>query len=85
MNQIFNLIICLILIKTTVLQTIVPIYGQCGGIGYTGSTNCGSLGQCVIQNPYYSQCLPITSPPNSQTVPLWGQCGGIGYTGIFKN
>lgn len=81
MNQIFKLITCFLLIKTT-FQAVVPIYGQCGGIGWTGSTDCGSLAQCVMLNPYYYQCLPITSAPNPNLVPLWGQCGGIGWTGI---
>lgn len=30
---------------------------QCGGINYTGSTNCVSGTTCTVQNPYYSQCL----------------------------
>lgn len=35
------------------------LYGQCGGIGWTGATCCAA-GTCVPQagNPYYSQCLP---------------------------
>ncbi|KAK6541434.1 hypothetical protein TWF694_007245 [Orbilia ellipsospora] len=35
----------------------VPLYGQCGGIGYTGSTTCASPATCVYSNAYYSQCL----------------------------
>ena len=35
-----------------------PLYGQCGGIGWTGSTTCASGLSCQYQNPYYSQCLP---------------------------
>ncbi|KAJ5485078.1 endo-beta-1-4-glucanase B [Penicillium diatomitis] len=30
---------------------------QCGGMHYTGSTTCASGLKCVVQNPYYSQCL----------------------------
>ncbi|EDN91985.1 hypothetical protein SS1G_07847 [Sclerotinia sclerotiorum 1980 UF-70] len=33
------------------------LYGQCGGIGYTGPTICAS-GSCKFTNTYYSQCLP---------------------------
>ncbi|KAG7126779.1 Endo-1 like protein [Verticillium longisporum] len=33
-----------------------PLYGQCGGQGYTGSTCC-SQGTCRAQNQWYSQCL----------------------------
>jgi len=31
------------------------LYGQCGGIGWTGPTSC-SQGTCNVLNPYYSQC-----------------------------
>ena len=35
-----------------------PLYAQCGGIGWTGSTFCSSGLSCQFVNPYYSQCLP---------------------------
>ena len=31
--------------------------GQCGGLGYTGSTTCTSGSTCFTQSIYYSQCL----------------------------
>ncbi|KAG9079128.1 hypothetical protein FS749_008799 [Ceratobasidium sp. UAMH 11750] len=34
----------------------VPLYGQCGGIGYTGPTTCAE-GTCTYSNDWYSQCL----------------------------
>ncbi|KAK6541143.1 hypothetical protein TWF694_008515 [Orbilia ellipsospora] len=34
------------------------IYGQCGGIGWTGPTTCVSGTTCQYGNDYYSQCLP---------------------------
>lgn len=36
----------------------VAEWGQCGGIGYTGSTTCVSGTTCVYSNAWYSQCLP---------------------------
>ncbi|KAF3056473.1 putative endo-beta-1,4-glucanase D [Daldinia childiae] len=33
----------------------VSLYGQCGGSGFTGCTNCNS-GKCQKLNDYYSQC-----------------------------
>ncbi|KDN36334.1 hypothetical protein RSAG8_10901, partial [Rhizoctonia solani AG-8 WAC10335] len=36
---------------------VVTKYYQCGGTGYTGSTTCAEGTKCVVQNPYYSQCL----------------------------
>ncbi|KAI0156361.1 glycosyl hydrolase family 61-domain-containing protein [Xylariaceae sp. FL1272] len=32
------------------------LYGQCGGLGWTGPTTCAS-GTCTYANEYYSQCL----------------------------
>ncbi|EIN08692.1 hypothetical protein PUNSTDRAFT_154784 [Punctularia strigosozonata HHB-11173 SS5] len=32
-------------------------YGQCGGIGWSGSTACQSGSTCTVVNSYYSQCL----------------------------
>ncbi|KAG8981654.1 Endoglucanase EG-II [Tulasnella sp. JGI-2019a] len=43
---------------TVVAQS--ALYGQCGGIGWTGSTTCSS-GVCTYSNAYYSQCLPGTA------------------------
>ncbi|KAF3935034.1 Endoglucanase [Dactylellina cionopaga] len=34
------------------------VWGQCGGIGWTGATTCVSGNYCSALNPYYSQCLP---------------------------
>ncbi|KAF9038214.1 CEL4a mannanase [Panaeolus papilionaceus] len=46
----------------------VPMYGQCGGIGYTGETTCVSGAVCVKSNDYYSQCVPgTTSAPTMTT------------------
>ncbi|KIK63017.1 glycoside hydrolase family 5 protein [Collybiopsis luxurians FD-317 M1] len=44
-----------------------PIWGQCGGIGWTGSTTCASGSSCVVSNPYYSQCLPGSSGSSPTT------------------
>ena len=35
----------------------VAKYGQCGGSGYTGPTQCVAGTTCTAQNSYYSQCL----------------------------
>nr|QDK64601.1 endoglucanase 4 [Ganoderma lucidum] len=65
----------------TVLPVIVsaqaPVWGQCGGIGWTGATTCASGSVCTEQNDYYSQCIPgsgttapaTTSAPGSTSVP----------------
>jgi hypothetical protein len=33
------------------------LYGQCGGINWTGATACASGATCKVQNPYYYQCV----------------------------
>ncbi|KAG8627485.1 hypothetical protein KVT40_004968 [Elsinoe batatas] len=38
--------------------TAIPVYGQCGGIGWTGTGTCDSGTVCNKINDYYSQCLP---------------------------
>ncbi|CAE6443498.1 unnamed protein product, partial [Rhizoctonia solani] len=35
----------------------VAKYGQCGGQGYTGATQCASGSTCKFNNEWYSQCL----------------------------
>lgn len=42
------------------------LYGQCGGIGWSGPTTCASGSCCIYSNAYYSQCLQ--------------QCSGSGVT-----
>ncbi|PNP39569.1 cellulase [Trichoderma gamsii] len=34
------------------------VWGQCGGTGYSGPTNCASGSACSTLNPYYAQCIP---------------------------
>lgn len=43
--------------SSTGSPTGVPHWGQCGGIGYSGSTTCVAPYTCHQQNPWYSQCL----------------------------
>ncbi|KZP12780.1 carbohydrate-binding module family 1 protein [Athelia psychrophila] len=42
-------------------------YGQCGGIGWAGSTSCVSGYTCTISSAYYSQCIPGTAPTTSKS------------------
>lgn len=71
-------------------QIAVPEWGQCGGVGYTGSTICASSLYCACSSQWWCQCEQgvggeSTSPPvedtSGRTVAQWGQCGGIGYAG----
>ncbi|EIW54084.1 uncharacterized protein TRAVEDRAFT_39742 [Trametes versicolor FP-101664 SS1] len=44
-----------------------PVWAQCGGIGWTGLTTCASGASCVVQNAYYSQCIPGAAPAPTTT------------------
>ncbi|KAI1792628.1 glycoside hydrolase superfamily [Ganoderma leucocontextum] len=61
----------------------VAVWGQCGGIGYTGSTLCDAGSSCVFENSYYSQCQPgtaTTTPPATTT----GGSAPAATTGLSK-
>ena len=47
-----------------VIAPCVALYGQCGGLQYTGSTSCCAPSTCQFGNPWYSQCL---SSPTAST------------------
>ncbi|KAJ7292191.1 glycoside hydrolase [Mycena rebaudengoi] len=49
-----------------------PIFGQCGGQNWPGPFTCAVGSVCVVQNPFYSQCVPGTAtttpaPPTTTT------------------
>ncbi|KAI0782761.1 cellobiohydrolase II [Abortiporus biennis] len=44
-----------------------PVWGQCGGIGWSGSTSCVSGSVCTELNDYYSQCIPSSAAPPAST------------------
>jgi len=55
---------CLI-IKATAQSA---LYGQCGGIGWTGSTTCVAGATCTELNSYYFQCLPGSTTSSLTTI-----------------
>ncbi|KAG8989644.1 hypothetical protein FRB90_002146, partial [Tulasnella sp. 427] len=46
----------------------VALYGQCGGIGYTGETDCVSGAVCQYSNDYYSQCVVGTASTTTSKI-----------------
>ncbi|KDQ10583.1 glycoside hydrolase family 6 protein [Botryobasidium botryosum FD-172 SS1] len=40
------------------VNAVIPTWGQCQGIGYSGSTACATGNTCTRMNDYYFQCLP---------------------------
>ncbi|KAJ7614166.1 lipolytic enzyme [Roridomyces roridus] len=61
----------LILSLTTIVFAQSPIFGQCtwicGGQGWTGATTCATGSVCVVQNAFYSQCVPGTGTTSTST------------------
>ncbi|KAG7100007.1 hypothetical protein E1B28_001794 [Marasmius oreades] len=51
----------------TVIAQAQPVWGQCGGIGWVGSTACTSGTTCTTLNAYFSQCIPSGTGPTSST------------------
>ncbi|EIN13297.1 endoglucanase [Punctularia strigosozonata HHB-11173 SS5] len=62
-----SLLVSLILALASTPAYGVAIWGQCGGIGYSGSTTCDSGLSCVKLNDYYSQCLQGASTTSAAT------------------
>ncbi|RDB16956.1 putative mannan endo-1,4-beta-mannosidase F [Hypsizygus marmoreus] len=46
-----------------------PLYGQCGGIGWTGDTTCVAGSVCTKLNDWYFQCLPGSTTPSPTSQP----------------
>jgi endo-1,4-beta-xylanase len=44
-----------------------PLWGQCGGQGWTGPTTCASGSVCQASNQWYSQCVPGSGNPPAAT------------------
>lgn len=63
------LLLPLLLLAVPGIAAQSPVWAQCGGIGWTGSTSCIAGAACTVQNDYYSQCLPSsgssTAPPTT--------------------
>ncbi|KAG8803724.1 hypothetical protein FRC17_006127, partial [Serendipita sp. 399] len=47
------------------LAAAVPLWGQCGGQNWSGSTSCDAGSYCYPYNPFYSQCIPVPSSSTS--------------------
>ncbi|KAK3325087.1 hypothetical protein B0H66DRAFT_615537 [Apodospora peruviana] len=45
------------------------LWGQCGGIGWSGQTTCASGSYCFHQNDWYFQCIPGAGPTTAAPTP----------------
>nr|ACH92572.1 endoglucanase III [Trichoderma sp. SSL] len=48
------------------------VWGQCGGIGWGGPTNCAPGSACSTLNSYYAQCIPGATSMTTSTRPPSG-------------
>ncbi|KAF8900508.1 putative endoglucanase [Mucidula mucida] len=71
-----------------------PVWGQCGGTGWTGPMTCAEGSVCTVLNSFYSQCTPGTAastgsstttaaslPTSSCAIPP-PSAGTLQYTGV---
>ncbi|KAJ6522340.1 hypothetical protein DFH09DRAFT_1330623 [Mycena vulgaris] len=61
MSTLISLLTIALLASCATAQAQVPVFGQCGGLTYSGSTVCVAGTFC--QWDIFSQCVPGTAPP----------------------
>ncbi|KDQ61109.1 glycoside hydrolase family 6 protein [Jaapia argillacea MUCL 33604] len=54
----FTALLALVSVVPSLVNAQASLYGQCGGIGWTGATTCVTGATCQELNSYYYQCLP---------------------------
>ncbi|KAJ7141839.1 endo-1,4-beta-xylanase A precursor [Mycena crocata] len=58
-----------------------PVWGQCGGQGYTGPTTCAIGSACVYENPFFSNCFPTAASASVGSNDAAKSLGGKLYFG----
>ncbi|KAF1851898.1 carbohydrate-binding module family 1 protein [Cucurbitaria berberidis CBS 394.84] len=73
----------LLALLSSTASAIVGDWQQCGGVSWTGQTECNPGAGCVVINDYYSQCQPGAAPtpkpqpqPEPQPAPTEATTGG---------
>ncbi|KAJ6538082.1 hypothetical protein B0H19DRAFT_1270449 [Mycena capillaripes] len=56
-------VIALALLASRAAAQTVPVFGQCGGLTYSGPTTCVAGTFCNWDSDFFSQCIPGTAPP----------------------
>ena len=70
-------------------SNLVPAWGQCGGIGYVGNTECVQGYACTYGDQYYHSCQPYNegdptpTPFSEEKQYPWQQCGGTDWAGPY--
>lgn len=78
MKKILSIVFLLVFLAQTA-GIAVPKYGQCGGVGYPGSTICDDGLMCLVINQYYSQCQASESNDCTEYCETGG-CGSLTCT-----
>ncbi|CAO2650987.1 Nn.00g092840.m01.CDS01 [Neocucurbitaria sp. VM-36] len=59
----------LLTLLTGTASAVIEDWQQCGGVNWTGETECNSGAGCIVINDYYSQCQPGAAPAEPQPEP----------------
>lgn len=70
-----TVILSLGLLGGSALAQQAPLWGQCGGNGWTGPTVCADGSCCSTQNAWYAQCTPGSGCPGSGSGPTTTTAG----------
>ncbi|EPS40171.1 hypothetical protein H072_6036 [Dactylellina haptotyla CBS 200.50] len=62
-----HLVVSSLVAGSTVYAQTQSLWGQCGGIGYTGATQCAGGSACSTLNAYYFQCVPQPTTSSTST------------------
>ncbi|KAJ7833087.1 endo-1,4-B-xylanase A [Mycena olivaceomarginata] len=70
---------------------LAPIWGQCGGRGFSGPTVCSAGSVCYYENPFFSNCYPANTVAKSAAGKLYfgsvrftERCGNTSATDVHE-
>ncbi|TFK40402.1 cellobiohydrolase II-I [Crucibulum laeve] len=61
----FGALLALTSLIPAFVEAVAPVWGQCGGNGWSGETACASGSTCVKSNDWYSQCITSSTQASS--------------------
>ncbi|GJE94607.1 endo-1,4-beta-xylanase [Phanerochaete sordida] len=61
-----------------------PVWGQCGGVGWTGPTTCTAGNVCQEYSQYYSQCIPSGQATSVTSASQTSSASGSASTSTAK-
>jgi hypothetical protein len=79
-SPIMNKVLNLALLLAGCVSAQQPLWGQCGGRDWKGSTACVSGAVCQFSNEWYSQCVPGSAAPTSASTSKASSSASVGPT-----